>query len=631
MATANASTFRLSPLLSQFVPSAVASLLAPTLETMLSLRKLKRFYDALPTTTSPLQFANGALERLDVRFIVEGEVAALAGSGPLVVVANHPFGGIEGLYLYALLSSHRTDVRLLGNQLLGRVPEFAPTLFTVDVLGGRAVAPRNAIALRRAIHWVEGGGALIVFPAGEVAALDPLSRTVVDPPWHPSVARLVNLTHAPVVPVYFDGGNSPLFHAAGFVHPRFRTALLPREFLNKRRRTIAVRVGRPIPSRQLESLDGDGPLTEHLRLLVYSLASECQRPGAPTWQAQTARAPAPEPLAAPVVAPELSAEIAALAPAARLAVHGDLEVWCTDAASSPCVMREIGRVRELTFRAAGEGVGRARDLDPFDRYYDQLFAWNRATQEIVGGYRIGRVDQIRARFGNRGLYTSTLFRFRRALVPSLGAALELGRSFVRPEYQKNFTPLLLLWKGIAAYVLRHLEYRVLFGPVSISNDYTLASRELLTGFLRSRHGDVARVRLARPRHSLPTGERARLVRREAAQVGTLEALESVLTSIEPDGKGVPVLLRQYLKLGAQAIAFNVDPAFRNSIDVLVAVDLLNTDQKVLVKYMGRDGAERYLAHHRRRVPVEFRQQQSDDSQGPRRLSGRGATRGVIRS
>jgi putative hemolysin len=253
-------------------------------------------------------------------------------------------------------------------------------------------------------------------------------------------------------------------------------------------------------------------------------------------------------------------------------------------------MQEIGRLRELTFRTVGEGTGRARDLDLYDSYYDHLFVWNRGAGEVVGGYRIGAVDRIYERFGTRGLYTHTLFDFRRSLLPSLGPALEIGRSFVRPEYQRSFAPLLLLWKGIAAYVVTHERYRVLFGPVSISNDYSSASRALITGFLRAQSADAARSSLVRARNPLPNSGGARLIRREAAEVGRLDALESVVASLEPDGKGVPVLLRQYLKLGARVLGFNVDPAFGNSIDVLVAVDLKRTDPRVLAKYMGRDGA-----------------------------------------
>jgi putative hemolysin len=602
---ARAVRFRLNPLLARFVPKPVASVLAPPLESLLALRRCEKTCAAIRAGAGPAEFARAALELLDVRFQLGGSPDAIPTSGPLVVIANHPFGGVEGLYLYSMLADVRPDVRVLGNELLGLLPGFAPAVFTVNVLAGPQAAQRNGTAMRQAIRWVADGGALLVFPAGEVATVDRRSRTIIDPAWHPSIARLLRIAKAPVVPVFVDGTNSRLFHAAGRVHPRLRTALLPRELFNKRGRTIRVRVGKPIAPAALAAIDGDALQCEYLRLHVYALA--CANAGAapgaaaygPATAAQSlARGPAvavPEPLAAAVPPARMAEEIGRLDPAQRLASNNDLEVWHATASQAPWILQELGRLREMTFRTVGEGTGRARDLDLYDSYYDHLFVWNRAAGEVVGGYRIGAVDRIYAKYGTRGLYTHTLFDFHRSLLPSLGPALEIGRSFVRPEYQRSFGPLLLLWKGIAAYIVAHPQYRVLFGPVSISNEYSSASRALITGFLQAQNADTTRAPLVRARNPLPSSRGARLVQREAAEVGKLDALESVVASLEPDGKGVPVLLRQYLKLGAKVLGFNVDPAFGSSIDVLVAVDLHLTDERVLAKYMGREGAHTWAA------------------------------------
>jgi putative hemolysin len=599
MSSGAAANFRLDPLLARFVPRPVASVLAPPLESLLALRRCAKTFTACAPASSPAAFARAALELLDVRFVVGGSVDAIPRHGSLLVVANHPFGGVEDLYLYAMLAALRSDVRVLGNELLSLLPGFAPAVFAVDLLGGRRSAQHNGTALRQAIRWIVDGGALLVFPSGGVATFDSRSRMIVDPAWHPSVARLLRIARAPVVPAYVNGANSALFHAAGLVHRRLRTALLPRELFNKCGRTIPVTIGKPVAPAQIAAIDGDDALCEYLRLHVYTLA--CAAVPAPQAKSRAApvTAPAAEPLAEVVPGNRLAAEIAALAPAQRLATNNELEVWHVSASQAPWVLQEIGRLRELTFRAVGEGTGRARDLDRYDSYYDQLFIWNRTSGEIVGGYRIGAVDQIYPRYGTRGLYTHTLFEFHRSLLVSLGPALEIGRSFVRAEYQKSFAPLLLLWKGIAAYVAARSRYRVLFGAVSISNDYSTASRALIAGYLRAQHVDRRRARLVRPRNPLPNAGGARLVDREAAQIGRLDALETVVASLEPDGKGVPVLLRKYLKLGAQVLGFNVDPALGNSIDVLVAVDLLETDDRVLSKYMGRAATERFLAAHRR--------------------------------
>jgi putative hemolysin len=593
MTSARVRAFRLNPLLARYVPGPVATVLAPPLELLLSLRRAAKFYANIGPTAGPLDFARRSLALLATRFEVSGSLESIPASGPLVVIANHPFGGIEGLYLYSLLAARRPDVRVLGTQLLARIEELAPVIIAVDNISGRAAA-RNALALRRALRWVKSGGSLLVFPAGEVATVDAASRTVVDPAWHASIGRLVELSGANVVPVYVDGANSRFFHAAGFVHPRLRTALLPRELFNKKDRAIQVHVGSPVPAAMLAALGGGRQLLEHLRLRVYALAAGLARNALP---ATPARPPLEE-VAAAVPVARLQAEIAALPADRRLVASGELEVWQLGASEAPWLMQELGRLRELTFRAVGEGTGRARDIDLYDSYYDQLVVWNRRTQEVVGGYRIGAADRIRARFGARGLNTSTQLDYHRTQQPSHGMALELGRSFVRPEYQKHYASLLVLWKAIGAYLASHPQYRVLFGPVSISNAYPASSRALLTGYLRAHHVDAGLARLARGRQSLPGDAGTRLLRREAARISGIEALDVLLRELAGPEMGVPVLLRQYLKLGARVIGFNVDHAFGHSIDALVVVRLDETDPATVAKYMGREAAAAYLSHGR---------------------------------
>jgi putative hemolysin len=258
-------------------------------------------------------------------------------------------------------------------------------------------------------------------------------------------------------------------------------------------------------------------------------------------------------------------------------------VYCAPAALLPLTLRELGRLRERTFRAVGEGTGRSADIDAFDEYYEHLFIWNAAAREIVGAYRVGRTDRIARRFGKQGLYTSTLFEYHDLFFKLLGPALELGRSFVRAEHQKSFAPLLLLWRGIGEYVGRHPEYCKLLGPVSISNDYCLLSRTLLVRFLRQRNFDPLAPAMVRPRQ--PFRGQLSLRSLGGVQPDNLQTLSALLAGLEPDGKSTPVLLRQYLKLGGRVLGFNIDPEFGNSLDCLVLVDLRRTDPHVLEKYM----------------------------------------------
>jgi len=266
-----------------------------------------------------------------------------------------------------------------------------------------------------------------------------------------------------------------------------------------------------------------------------------------------------------------------------------MAVYLALAAEIPTVLAEIGRQREITFRAAGEGTGKPSDLDDFDVHYLHLFVWSEKHNEVVGAYRLAATDSARAR-----LYTATLFQYSGAFLERMGPALELGRSFVRPQYQKSFSALLLLWKGIGKYVTRNPRYKVLFGAVSISNQYHSISRRLMVSFLE-RHALLkdwaGLVRVRNPFRSGPADELPQAVL-------DIDDLANVVSDIEPQQAGVPILLRQYLKLGGKLLGFNLDPDFSNVLDGLILVDLTKTEPKLLERYLGRNEAAEFLAFHR---------------------------------
>ncbi|WP_172600332.1 lysophospholipid acyltransferase family protein [Sulfurivermis fontis] len=563
-------------------------LLEGTLEQASALARLDRMYQALPPAADCDEFLQQALDAFNIRVHCSTEMLQrVPVHGPLVVVANHPFGALEGVILARLLRYVRRDVKILANHFLERIPELRELFLSVDPFGGEDATRRNRRPLRQALQHLEQGGLLVVFPAGEVSHRH-LDGTTTDPQWHTTVARLVRRTGATVLPVYFPGSNSLLFHLAGLVHPHLRTALLPRELLNKRNRTIAPRIGQPIPFARLKSL-ADTALTAQLRLRCYALAA--QRDARP---AANGTRPL-EPIADAVATPLLCAEVAALPPEQRLDDSGELQVWYARAGQIPWLLQELGRLRELTFRAVGEGTGRSRDIDLYDAYYLHLFIWDRQNQQVVGAYRLGLADEIVRHFGPHGLYTHSLFRYHRRLLQQIAPAIELGRSFVRPEYQRSYSPLLLLWKGIGQFIARHPRYHTLFGPVSISGDYATQSQQLLVQFLRANNSLPQLARYVRPRR--PFRAPLRPAWPQGSTPADLEQLSELVSAIEADEKGVPVLLRQYLKLGGRILGFNVDEAFNNALDGLIMVDLRQTDGKVLAKYMGREAAERFRIRH----------------------------------
>lgn len=292
----------------------------------------------------------------------------------------------------------------------------------------------------------------------------------------------------------------------------------------------------------------------------------------------------------------LQTEIDALPPDQRLVQHGRFNVYCARADQIPRALQEIGRLRELTFRAVGEGTGRASDIDLFDAFYLHLFVWDVHTASIAGAYRLGLVDEILARYGKRGLYTHSLFRYRTRLLDSLSPAIELGRSFVRAEYQRSFAPLLLLWAGIGRFIERSPRYAVLFGAVSISARYAPASRRLIVEYLSAYRADARLARDVKPRR--PFRDRARTAPDAPLSApGSLDELSRRIAQIEPDGKGVPVLLRQYLQLGGRLLGFTLDRAFADTLDGLIMVDVREVEEAVLARYMGKRGAAAFRAYH----------------------------------
>jgi putative hemolysin len=569
--------------------------LVPLLDRILGLKALAAGYAAIPEDCTGDRFLTRVLDQLEIRYQLRaGDLERVPRSGPLVVVANHPYGGIEGIVLASVLRQVRPDVKIIANYLLGRIPELAELFFLVDPFDSPGAPRRNVVALRRIIHWVRDGGVLAVFPAGEVAHLNLRRRRVDDPPWDPTIGRIIRRAQCPVIPVHFSGRNGTLFQVLGLIHPLLRTVRLPRELLNRRGRTINLRIGTPITARSLGEWPTDEELISYLRRRTEVLAESASA----TPERQQAPAAEVMPVAVPLPVSELEREVAALPPEQCLVDGPRQKVLIAEAEQIPQLLQEIGRLRELTFRAVGEGTGQEIDLDRFDPTYLHLFIWNLDPPEVVGAYRVGQTDRLLADGRLDRLYTATLFHFQPELFEAVGPALEMGRSFIRVEHQRSFSGLMLLWKGIGEYVLRNPHYTTLFGPVSISADYSSVSQQLVVAFLKQntyRHEwtQWVRPRLPfRPRHRrnyLPN----------PADLRSFDEVSHFVSEIEADGKGAPILLKQYLKLGGRLLGFNIDPDFSNVLDVLIMVDLRQTAPAILARYMGRQGAETFLARHTR--------------------------------
>ncbi len=345
---------------------------------------------------------------------------------------------------------------------------------------------------------------------------------------------------------------------------------------------VNVRIGSAITAEDISQFKKNRLWGKYLQAKVFSLGSSFDIE--PDQFVEKGKAPSMQPIADPIAHDILVAEIESLQAHYKVATRGQFDVFIAPFEALKHIMFEIARLREITFRATGEGVGKPRDMDEHDLYYLQLLIWDREAQKIVGGYRLGQGDAIFKRFGVNGFYTSSLFKINQGFYPVLQQSVELGRSYVVQEYQKHHLPLFLLWKGILQFLLDHPQYRYLYGPVSISKDYTDASKAVIVEFVKKFFFDNELAALVKPRK--PYHPKIKSVDPELlalALQGHFEALEAFIETIEPAHFKVPVLFRQYLKQNAKFIAFNVDPNFSDCLDGLMILDIQHLPQSTIEK------------------------------------------------
>lgn len=568
-----------------------------TVEWLLGLKKMDRLYKKeVVESYSSREFLKLVLKVFQVDHqVASGSLDSIPKEGPSVIVANHPFGGIEGVALADLLMTIRPDVKVLTNEMLCKISELREIFIGVDILGGGARA-KNRNAIEEARQWVADGHQLLIFPSGEVSSYVPSMKQVTDPVWRNTAARIVRQTSAQVTPVFIEGRNGWLFQSLGLIHPKLRTLRLVRELLNKKGSTIQFRIGRMIGESDLASMNSDSAVTNYLRLNTYLLSTHTPEKVKTSLLPKKGRKEAP--LVDPVPCTELADNIDQLPEECLLLEKSDMAVYCATASQLPAILPEIGRLRELTFRGVGEGTGLSRDLDKYDEHYLHLFLWNQEKQEIVGAYRIGQIDRILREEGIHGIYSRSLFRYHADFLHRLGSCLEMGRSFIVPEYQKSLSALMMLWKGIGAYVAAHPWYKVLFGPVSISSDYSEVSRQLMAGCLSVNNSDRVLQELVQPTTPLKPGKGRFWQQGDLTGLNDVEKLSALVQQIEKDNKGIPILLKQYLKLSGELAAFNVDPDFNNALDGLIIVDLTRVEERTLNKYMGASGAKAFREYNR---------------------------------
>jgi putative hemolysin len=512
----------------------------------------------------------------------EKELKNLPQNGAFIVIANHPYGGIEGLILLKILFMKRPDAKLMANFLLKKIPNLSEHFIAVNPF--ETIEHSSSISgIKKTLEMLQSGTPIGIFPAGEVSTFKADTQQITDKLWHPVVGKLIAKANVPVIPIYFHGNNGLLFNLLSFIHPVLRTAKLPSELFNKRGHTIRLRIGKAILPSDLKYQQNPSKLLDYLRTKTYALGAglEDQRNIFNPRSIFKVKK-IPQTIIQAIDNEKLIKEVEGLKEF-KIWTEKNYEVYISPCSEIPSIIQEIGRLREITFREVGEGTNKSTDLDEYDIYYNHLFIWDKESKMVVGAYRIGKGDEIFYSYGKKGFYVNELFKIKEKFYPILRQSLELGRSWVRKEYQQKPLPLFLLWKGILKYLIDNTQYRYLIGPVSISNNFSKLSKSLIVDFIIKNHFDHELAAYVRPRKKfkLDFSKIDKDLLLESNE--TLKNLDSLISEIESSKMKVPVLLRQYLGLNAKLISFNIDPKFSNCLDGFILVDLKNIPKEMLEK------------------------------------------------
>lgn len=545
------------------------------LDRVLGIHKMNRLYLQHNMASLPKEeFAKRLLDTLQIS--IDGRAAiqsAAPQTGPLVIASNHPFGGIEGVILCLLLGEIRKDLKVLANQGLKLFPELSDYFIFTNPLSERD--PKNAGSLRASLEHVKQGGALLIFPAGRVSYYQSNKNRISEHRWNRIVAKLANIPNAHYLPLFVAGRNSPLFYRLGRVYYRMRMMMLARELLNKNNVTIQIGAGQALTN---TSFNTHGSLNEQAalcRVLSYAQDPSWRKIWSPDTYTEL------KPLAIQTDWQNIQAELSELPEHQLLLKQKAFSVYFGYQFQLQHTVTEIARLREKVFREHNEGSGEPLDTDKFDATYTHLFVVNEEQQQIIGAYRMGQTDVLLKHGDINALYLSRMFSFSKEFVNRTQPCLELGRSFLIPEYQRSFQGLYLLWRGIGAFVCLYPRYRTLYGTVSISKLYDTRSAALIERALVTPTDTVA------PRIPFDFNVHPEIV--DFADEYELKPhLSALLGCIEKDGKDIPILAKHYMKLGAQFHCLGIDGSFNDTLGLLLSVELPAAPEKLLKLYMGEN-------------------------------------------
>lgn len=537
------------------------------------IEKLNELYNE-NSTLSGLEFIDTVINKLNIRYTVSEEFEKrIPLNGPFIIIANHPLGGLDGLLLLRLICGIRPDFKLQGNFLVQHIKALKDYIIPVNPFENFKSAHSSYKGLKDSYKHLRDGKSLAIFPAGEVSSYQLKELKITDRQWQKSSIRFIRTAGVPVIPVYFHGYNSTLFYLLGQIHPLLRTAKLPSEILNKSNQNINIEIRKPIPYKTLMTFSTITGLSHYLRAKTYSL-SHPLKTGKFFEKKHYKKEKFKEEIIDPVEPRLIQSDILRLDDEFFLFANGSFSVYCAPYSYIPHIIREIGRLREITFREVGEGTNRSIDLDQYDIFYNHLIIWDNISKKVVGSYRIGKGKDIINQYGNKGFYMSSLFRIKKGFNPVLEKSFELGRSFIVKDYQRHPLALFMLWKGIFWYLMKNPDHKYLIGPVSISNVFSDRSKSLIVQFMEGKYFDSSISTYIKPRKKFKISagmmKNNRLILESVAD--NIKALDLYINELQPS-LSIPVLMKKYLQMNGKIIGFNVDPGFNNCLDCLMLVNI----------------------------------------------------------
>lgn len=548
-------------------------------------RKINQLFDGAADYQG-LEFAEHLLEEMNVTCEVEpNQLEFIPKEGGFVAVSNHPFGGIEGVILYAVFAKIRPDFKVMANFILSKIPNLKDVFFSVNPFTENPEWKSSIGGIKGSINHLAEGKALGIFPAGEVSRYHGHDYPE-DLPWSKSVVRIIKNAGVPVVPVFWDGENSRFFYFVDKINSILGTARLPKELINKHDKHIALQIGKPILASEIAEYENPKELSAYLRSRSYALEANIKIDN-PRFRNANLK-PVDEGRDNAVLVQELEK----IREKSFLFSVSTYDCFFADYEDIPNFMHEIARQRELAFRAIGEGTGSNLDTDEFDKHYKHLILWDNAKQQLAGSYRLGIGRDIMERFGQKGFYISTLFKIDASFEPYLRKTIELGRSFVCVDYQKEMLPLMLLFKGLASVILKYKDMDHFIGPVSISSWYPKFYQSMIAEYVSSRHS--ADGKLA---HSvLPMTPFVPDFLKVDKDVLLNHAMESVekfdkfMFRLSNGNYRMPTLFKKYLKLNSKLLCFNVDPDFNDTLDGLLFLTFKDFPEEEIMPFF-KDSSE----------------------------------------